>query len=614
MTTKNKFMPASSTLALLSLFIFTKVAAAVIIGEYSTIPVSMVSGINSGLTADQEGNIWFAVPYGNQIGRITPAGEVTAFTSPPSGYLSGSIVAGPDGNIWYGKEFPGKVGRMSLSGEATEFPVSVDTVGALAAGPDGNVWFGASGGVIGRITPSGGITKFQLSEAPIAITTGPDGNLWFVQVAANKIVRMTTSGGLTEFNVPTANAQPVNIATGPDGNLWFTEINANKIGRISPTGVVSEFSIPSPGCGLYGVIEPVGIFAGPDGNLWFTEQACDKIGRIAPDGTFLPELATPSAVSAPQRITASPDGLIWFTESINKIGVISQANILNYFPLNSGNSWTYEISGAGSITLTVAPGVTNINGIDTKLIQSSDGSGTYYTNDSNGIREHRQYDPSPPPLTITFQPPIKIADTQSMLGVPLTTCGTASGDIDGSSFSLPYCNFSTIQGFEKVTVPGGVFNTIRIRSEISVEGDSFIDTNWVGYRVGVVKEVVDTDTYSMSTTNISRTIPDSFWFRPQVEVAPKTLIASNPIRVSGITAPASISIDGGEYSINLGPYTNAPGTVTNGQAVTVRQTSASTPRTRTQANLTIGGLSVTFDVTTSKSRAISWLPLLLFDD
>jgi streptogramin lyase len=603
-------------LAFVSLFtlIFPAVTTAVLVGEYSTMPISMVSGKSSGLTADLDGNIWFAVQYGHQLGHITPAGEVTVFSLPPDGYLTGSIVAGPDGNIWYGTEFVGKVGRITPSGAITEFPLSMDSVSALAAGPDDNVWFSGSGGVIGRITPNGNIKKFQLSEGASAITTGPDGNLWFVQVAANKIGRMTTYGGLTMFTVPTANAQPFNITTGPDGNLWFIEINADKIGRISPAGIITEFSIPWPGCGAYGVIEPVGIIAGPDGKLWFTEHECDKIGRIAPNGTFLSELLTPSAFSGPQHITASPDGLLWFTESLNKIGVISQASISNYFPLNSGNSWTYEVTGSESITLTVAPGVTRINGIDTKLIQSSDGSRNYFTNDSDGIRLHRQYDPTPPSSTVTFQPPIKLADTQSMFGLPLTTCGTASGNIDGSPFSLAYCSYSTIQGLEKMTMPAGIFETARVQLEISIESASVVETYWVSENVGTVKEVFDTDTYLMKTTNILKTVPDPFWFRPQIQVNLRTLISSNSIVLSGITAPTTVSITGGDYSINSGPYTHGPGTVTNGQTVTVRQTSSSSPRTRTRATLTIGGIGAIFDVTTSDAQAMPWIPLLLLDD
>ncbi len=88
---------------------------------------------------------------------------------------------------------------------------------------------------IGRITTSGTITEFLVPTAnsfPIFITKGPDGALWFTEAFANNIGRITTRGAFTEFPIPTANSFPIGIATGPDENLWFTEIDANQIGRL----------------------------------------------------------------------------------------------------------------------------------------------------------------------------------------------------------------------------------------------------------------------------------------------------------------------------------------------------------------------------------------------
>ena len=63
---------------------------------------------------------------------------------------------------------------------------------------------------------------------------GTHGNLWFT--GGNSIGRITPSGQITEFPVPTNNSIPEGIAAGPDGNLWFTETSnvGNKIGRITP--------------------------------------------------------------------------------------------------------------------------------------------------------------------------------------------------------------------------------------------------------------------------------------------------------------------------------------------------------------------------------------------
>lgn len=82
------------------------------------------------------------------------------------------------------------------------------------------------------------------------------------------------AGIITEFPFSSANILTSDtIITGPDGNLWFTERQGNKIGRISPSGTVTEFPLPSGHSG------PNGITVGPDGTLWFTQDS-GNIGRI----------------------------------------------------------------------------------------------------------------------------------------------------------------------------------------------------------------------------------------------------------------------------------------------------------------------------------------------
>jgi streptogramin lyase len=51
--------------------------------------------------------------------------------------------------------------------------------------------------------------------------TGHDNNMWFVEEGTNKIGRITSTGAITEFDVPTAGGHPDLITTGPDGNLWL---------------------------------------------------------------------------------------------------------------------------------------------------------------------------------------------------------------------------------------------------------------------------------------------------------------------------------------------------------------------------------------------------------
>jgi streptogramin lyase len=148
------------------------------------------------------------------------------------------------------------------------------------------------------------------------IAVGSDGNLWFTEPLTSKIGRITPSGTISEFAIPSG-AIPDGITAGPDGNLWFTEANAT-IGRITPSGTITEFPIAFPESSL------AGITAGPDGNLWFTEGATisNKIGRITPSGK-ISVFPIPTAESVPGGITAGPGGTLWFTEQkSNKIGRI----------------------------------------------------------------------------------------------------------------------------------------------------------------------------------------------------------------------------------------------------------------------------------------------------
>jgi photosystem II stability/assembly factor-like uncharacterized protein/streptogramin lyase len=218
-------------------------------------------------------------------------------------------------------------------------PTASQGLYGITAGPDGNLWFteyvSYQIGQIGRITPSGTVTEFAIPSRysrPLGITAGPDGNLWFTESGTSQIGRITPAGVITEFPTPTSGGYPKAIVAGPDGNLWFTEYTTGLIGRITPAGVITEFTVPTYNSG------PFGITAGPDGNLWFTELSGNKIGRITPSGTVT-EFTIPTTVgfsntSDPEGITAGPDGNLWFVEnSGNKIGKITPGGAITEFAL-----------------------------------------------------------------------------------------------------------------------------------------------------------------------------------------------------------------------------------------------------------------------------------------
>lgn len=257
-----------------------------------TITEFQVIGANFGIAAGPDGNLW--ITGDGEVRRLTPAGALTHFVVPAE--TSGDpaapwgIVAGPDGAMWF-SDLGSRIGRITMSGVVTMFPVTY-SLGfnqrpngpyGIASGPDGNIWYATYiGGSVGRITPAGVFTDFPTFGA-FAITNGPDGALWCTS-GSGAIGRISTSGDARTFLLPTVSST-YEITSGPDGNLWFAEPSDNKIGRLTPTGVLTEFpiptSVPNPfGNGSF----PFGITAGPDGNIWFTEEYGNKIGRIDVNG------------------------------------------------------------------------------------------------------------------------------------------------------------------------------------------------------------------------------------------------------------------------------------------------------------------------------------------
>ena len=106
---------------------------------------------------------------------------------------------------------------------------------------------------------------------------------------------------------------------------------------------------------------------------------------------------------------------------------------------------------------------------------------------------------------------------------------------------------------------------------------------------------------SMLFAYVDDPTPDPFTFTDRTDVALSTEFKSNTITVSGIDAPAAISVVGGTYSVNGAAFTSASGSVTVGNTVKVRKMSAAAYSTTKSATLTIGGVSDTFSVTTIAS-------------
>jgi hypothetical protein len=104
--------------------------------------------------------------------------------------------------------------------------------------------------------------------------------------------------------------------------------------------------------------------------------------------------------------------------------------------------------------------------------------------------------------------------------------------------------------------------------------------------------------YNANTpVNSAPELPAPFAFIDVVDVPRGIQVISNTVSIFGIST-APISVKGGEYSINGGPFTALAGTINGGQSVAVRLTSSTLPGTAAFATVKIGAASATFKATT----------------
>ncbi len=303
--------------------------------------------------------------------------------------------------------------------------------------------------------------------------------------------------------------------------------------------------------------------------------------------------------AAPALPDTTPDPFTFFDQTGVAPNITITSNTITVSGINTAadisiTDGTYSINGG---LYTSSSGVI-YNGNTVKVRQTSSGSYPIKTDATltiGGVSDTFSVTTwaSPPPPDTT---PAQFTFTDQT-GVALSTIVTS--------------NTIMVSGINTVTtiaITGGTYS-IKGRPYTSESGT-------VSYGDTVTVQLTSSGNYS-TTTNATLTIggisdafsvttqsappdmtPAQFIFTDQTDVALSTVITSNSITVTGITSTTPISITGGTYSINGGPYTSADGTVNPDDTVTVQQTSSESYSTTTDATLIIGGISDTFSVTT----------------
>ena len=286
------------------------------------------------------------------------------FSTYPSPWVK-KLIVDPNRIVWFVVNAPNSandtIGRMAPDGTVTIAPLSFDfkdVINGLASTPDGSLWFTVAAidrskqNQVVRLSPSGTITIFDVPSWPGGIASGPDGSVWFTQLP-DHIGRITPASKLTEYTMParwgatgrvTGRVVPTSIALGSDGNMWATVSSINAIVRITPSGRMAKFDLPTRKSG------PGAIAAGPDGDLWFTEGPVTRIGRIAPDGTIA-EFTDSKITDTPHDIVAGRENDMWFCE-IGFVGRITTGGAVSVHAAPGGTCGGIATDPSGDVWLT----------------------------------------------------------------------------------------------------------------------------------------------------------------------------------------------------------------------------------------------------------------------
>jgi len=193
-------------------------------------------------------------------------------------------------------------------------------------------------------------------------------------------------------------------------------------------------------------------------------------------------------------------------------------------------------------------------------------------------------DTTPDNFTFTAQAGSEPSSAVTSNEITITGINAASAvSVSGGQYS--------IDGGAFTNGAGSVTNGQRLRLRLTSSGQ-FLTASNASLTVGGVA-----GTFTATTRDADR-IPDAFGFANKSDAAQNTWVASDPVTLTGFEVPLALSVQGGEYSIAGGTYTTAAGTISAGQTLAIRALSGTGWSKNTPVQVTVGTVSVTFNLTT----------------
>jgi virginiamycin B lyase len=277
--------------------------------------------IPAAVAVARDGTVWFTIEFSDAIG-LMQHGELKRIRKGSQNIEPLGLAVDADSFAWFTDGPKGVISRISPQGKMQSFSLSMPVVkfGRLAIAPDGALWFTEPVPVSVTQFKDGKFTRFAVGPpaptgmdnvAPFGVAVDAVGTVWATLQNANKLVRISSSGEVTSFTVPTRRSGLTDVAVDSIGTVWFLEIVANKIGRFAD-GRFQEFPVPTPNAAL------TGLAVAPDGAVWFTELRGHKLGRLR--NGVVTEFALPRPDARPFGIAVDAANNVWYTDLSGWLG------------------------------------------------------------------------------------------------------------------------------------------------------------------------------------------------------------------------------------------------------------------------------------------------------
>lgn len=306
------------------------------------------------------GSMWFTSSAA-QIGTISSQGAVQGF---PIANEAADIALGPDGNMWFTLPSAKQVGKITPTGAVTTYSTGNEAFNYITPGPQnsnrmymasvvsGNLGIVQMNGTVGTITGPPNSTSNNFLQLI-------NDQVWFIPVRANGAATLTRLINDSSFAqiVDAALPNPYFIGTGLDGTMWVADFN-NTISHVTTAGAVVA---------TYGTGGPISrALQAQDGNVWAT--AGSGVNRIltgvVPTSITEPSVASSAALNA--GIVASATNGTWKyrpTSYAYQWQVCATANATSCadIPGATGQNYTVATTDVNKY-LRVGVRATNLNG------------------------------------------------------------------------------------------------------------------------------------------------------------------------------------------------------------------------------------------------------------